>query len=258
MGDSILLSGDEKAAKDFKSLFKYANVNGSNAGFADYYLTIPFSTQSVTWIPCLQKFDGMRACKILTWPYLLYPEAKKFKDTVKAIFSRSNFSSEADELTNSFLNYLGWSNGYRIENGTKTSSDGSGSSGLDLDIAPRDPPPSPAYVYSEEWLAWNYQLCTELGLFITGDIPPKPGTLPVISSLVTLHFVKNMWCREQTYLNLTEIGDSFSSKLNSYGGFNVSYDRLMLTGGEVDPVSWDAFYSDIHAMVSFHFLPLLT
>lgn len=184
---------------------------------------MPFSTQSVSWVPCLKKYDDIKACRIITSPSLLYAKAQKFEETVTNILRKSKWANETEALTIAFLNYVGWNNGYHKDNTTASAA---------RDLAGRDPP-SPRLTYSESWLAWSYQQCTEIGLFQTGD-NPRADALPVLSRLITLHYLKNMYCRDQLYINLTET--SISAKLNNYGGLNISYPRLMLTGGEVDPV----------------------
>ena len=80
--------------------------------------------------------------------------------------------------------------------------------------------------------AWSYQQCTEQGFFVTGDEPAD--TLPVISRFITLHSQKQI-CRRQFHLNISALPNTAS--LHKYGGYNLSYPRLMIVGGEADPVS---------------------
>ena len=63
---------------------------------------------------------------------------------------------------------------------------------------------------------------------MTGDQPPYP--LPVISSFITLDYARKP-CT--TGLNITVLPDT--TRWNKYGGYNTSYPRLMLVGGEADP-----------------------
>lgn len=69
VADDILLGDNQTEISQLKSLFRYSDsVNGSNYAFANSWLNFPFSTQSVNWIPCLEWFDDIRGCHVLTWP----------------------------------------------------------------------------------------------------------------------------------------------------------------------------------------------
>lgn len=225
IADSIFLGENQADIMQFKGLFRYANINESNADFAYTWLNFPFALQSKIWIPCLQKYDNLEGCRTLTASTVLYPKAEKFKDTVKAIITKSKWANETEPLTTAFLNYIGFYDSFRKDNSTATPNRRS--------IGLVDP--SDTLHYETTYLAYSYQQCTEWGLFITGNAPVDTSqSLPVISRLITLHYLRNKLCRNQLYLNLTEI--PVSSNLNRYGAYNLSYPRLMLTGGEVDPV----------------------
>ena len=130
------------------------------------------------------------------------------------IVVNGDWANETDSLTTAFLNYVGWGEKYRKVNSTTS----------------RKRQDESALGYQLHDLSYTYQQCTEIGGFLTGVDEPS-DTLPIISSLVTLEYAMKD-CR--TDLNLTGMPDS--ARLDRYGEYNVSYARLMLVGGEADPV----------------------
>lgn len=101
-------------------------------------------------VPCLKRYAYLKGCNELTAPTLLYPEARKLSTTVETIVSNSRWANESQTLTRAWLNFLGSSNGYHNLNASavpETSVDD----------------PGEKFFLSEDWLAWQYQQCTELG-----------------------------------------------------------------------------------------------
>ena len=76
--------------------------------------------------------------------------------------------------------------------------------------------------------SWPYQYCTEWGYLQTGNAPADQ--LPLISRTITTDY-SSIICREA--FNLTEPADT--DRINKLGGFNISYPRLALIDGEIDP-----------------------
>lgn len=157
----------------------------------------------------MERGAGLGWCNDITSPTLLYPKAERLRDAVKTIVDKSRWANESDSLTTAWLNYLGGENSYQKVNTSKSA---------------HVVAPGRRLKPEEDLLAYIYQTCTELGLFTTGD-NPLPDILPVISRTQTLHYVRRKMCLEEVYTNLTEASGPY--KLNRYGGFNISYDRLM-------------------------------
>lgn len=176
-------------------------------------LSFPYNLQTHNWLPCLNSESTPYFCTELTASTVLFPKAKAFESRAKTIIEDGGWTNETESLTTPLLNYLGFVrafDGGLAERSLYEDKDVEGS-GLELKLE-----------------AYQYQLCTELGAFMTGDQPPHP--LPVISSLITLDYAMKP-CRET--LNLTGFPDT--TQLTKYGGHNLSYPRLMLVGGEADP-----------------------
>ena len=191
-------------------------------------------------IPCLEKQETLQACHDLTWPTSLYPKSERLnKALVKGFIEKSQWAKESDTLTTAFLNYIGSSNYYKKDNTSDTSTTRSSRQSPEFlrrqAAVSSQYQPSPRLGDNAPFLAYPYQQCTELGLFQTTPDASQSNALPIQSKLITLHYLKDRYCRNQLHIPLNETG--VSAKLIAYGGFNISYPRLMLTGGEVDPVS---------------------
>ena len=76
--------------------------------------------------------------------------------------------------------------------------------------------------------SWNYQVCTEWGYYQSGHTPSD--ILPLFPRTVDLAYLSN-FCRAG--FNLTSPPDT--DKVNKYGGFDISYPRLAIIGGNADP-----------------------
>lgn len=71
--------------------------------------------------------------------------------------------------------------------------------------------------------------CTQWGYLQTGSGVPA-DQLPLISRTVNLNY-SSIVCRDA--FNIDAPADT--NAINKYGGFNISYDRLAIIGGEIDP-----------------------
>ena len=211
--DNILLGANATQIAGLKDFFN-APTSTPNTNFAAE-LSFPYNLQSHSWLPCLNKKANPRFCKDLTASTVLFPKAKASEDKARMIIRDGGWANETKSLTTALLNFLGYAYGFKRGplHEPLHERDDLKSSGLDLKL-----------------YAYQYQLCTEMGMFLTGDQPPYP--LPVISSLVTLNYTLER-CSGAP-LNIPALPDTV--RWNKYGGQNLSYPRLMLVAGEADPV----------------------
>lgn len=82
---------------------------------------------------------------------------------------------------------------------------------------------------SQTWRSWPYQYCTQWGYLQTGSGVPK-SQLPLISRLLDLPY-ESLICKDA--FGITTPPDV--NAINKYGGYNITYDRLAIIGGEADP-----------------------
>ena len=82
---------------------------------------------------------------------------------------------------------------------------------------------------SQTWRSWPYQYCTQWGYLQTGSGVPKTQ-LPLISRLLDLPY-ESLICKDAFGITTPADVDA----INKYGGYNISYDRLAIVGGETDP-----------------------
>jgi hypothetical protein len=176
-------------------------------------LSFGYNLQTHNWLPCLNSESFPSFCRDVTTSTVQFPQAKKFESKAKKIIKDGGWANDTESLTIPLLNFLGYARGFSKGQVGESSYEDNNVEG------------SGQYLKLE---AYTYQLCTELGAFMTGDQPRHP--LPVISSLITLEYTMKP-CR--TRLNLTGLPDT--ARLTKYGGHNISYPRLMLVGGEADP-----------------------
>ena len=82
---------------------------------------------------------------------------------------------------------------------------------------------------TQSWRSWPYQYCTQWGYLQTGSGVPA-DQLPLVSRLIDLPY-ESLVCK--LAFNITTPPDTES--VNKYGGYDISYERLAIIGGEWDP-----------------------
>jgi hypothetical protein len=79
---------------------------------------------------------------------------------------------------------------------------------------------------------FNWLVCTESGRFATGYVPGSPGhpaELPIVSRTLSPEYYLN-----QCYKTYNTTSGPVLSRLNKYGGENLSYPRLTISTGQLD------------------------
>lgn len=227
VADKILLGGNKAQIKQLKGAFGLDETVGNTEFAASLYFD--YEPYLHNWVPCLDESDQM-FCDILSSDKLQYTQLAKNKTTVQEIIKNGGWANETQSLTVPFMNYIG------LITDLLPGGDASSSSHITSDS---HTPASPSLL--DELLAteraptafpYTYQLCTEFGWFMSSGGPQWP--LPIISSLVTVEYLLGE-CAMRFNLTTPPL---HTYDMTKYGGYNLSYPRLMLVGGEKDPVSF--------------------
>lgn len=226
VSDKILLGGNETQITQLKGVFGM-NASLNDTDFAAT-LVFQYTPYGHNWVPCLNQ-DDEQFCTVLSNGTLQFPELASNESDVREIIANGGWANESQTLTVSFLNFIGLTLNLLPGGDADSSADNFASLGTRGSVSLFDERASsgePPIAHS-----FNYQLCTEFGYFMSSGGPQSP--LPIISSLVTAEYLLEE-CNK--LFNLTtppmDTGD-----VTKYGGYNLSYPRLMIVGGEVDSVS---------------------
>lgn len=220
--DNILQKNDSKEVQQLKSAFGLENMTYSDdfaqvaSGGIGYW-------QSNNWDPAVGSPGFGYYCGNITSDELLWPHYANQSLTAAALIEAGGWGNESESLTNRALNWFAWTNNENVP-GCEDSLDecygyhnSSATKYTDKDNSNYDS------------LSWNYQICTEYGYFQTGSGVPE-DQLPLVSRLLTLEYL-TLVCGYA--FNITTPPDL--EAVNKYGGFNISYPRLAIIGGEADP-----------------------
>lgn len=220
--DNILRGGDNQTIDALKGAF---NASGFtyNDDFA-FTVTQAFGYwQNRNWDPEVDDPTFFQYCGNITNNTVLFPEIASLASQVPDLIEQGGWGNESDYLTNRMLNFIGWNRANVIDECDDTLDNCYGSHNAS------------AAKYSDKSidnygsLSWAYQYCTEYGFLQSGSTVPK-DRLALISRLVTLEY-NSLICNYA--FNIT--GPPDVERVNKYGGFNISYPRLAIVGGEADP-----------------------
>lgn len=220
--DNILRSGDNETINDFKAAF---NATGFtyNDDFANT-MSMSFGYwQSRNWDPAINDPTFFEYCGNITNQTILFDSVIP-SSQVADFVEKGGWGNESDVLTPQLSNFIGWSTAAYIDScGNQTMDECWGAHNAS------------AAKYTDksldnyDQLSWPYQYCTEWGFLQSGSTVPQ-DRLPLISRLITIPY--NMLVCNYAF-NIT--GPPDVERVNKYGGFNISYPRLAIIGGEADP-----------------------
>lgn len=222
--DNIFKSGDNQTIDELKSAF-----NASSLTYNDdlaYIVTENLAYwQERNWDPAVNYPTFYQYCGNITNDTVLFPETASLTSNVSALIQAGGWSNETDYLTNRMLNFIGWNVANIID----------ACEGETLDECYNTHNASATMytdksVYNYNDLSWNYQICTEWGFFQTGSGVPQ-DRLPLVSRLIDIPY-SMLVCN--LAFNISTASPDVE-RANKYGGFNVSYPRLALVGGQTDP-----------------------
>lgn len=221
--DNILIGKNgTDYVQQLKDVFGLGNITRSD----DFANTISFGIaglQNTNWDPAENDTSFGTYCDALSSTTLLYNNTASKQSTVVSLLEAGGYGNETASLTGPFLNYIGYVNDSEVTACTEE--------GLTQDQCFGN---YNATFYelddiSQTWRSWPYQYCFEWGYLQTGSGVPK-DELPLISRLIDLNFTSAV-CKDS--FNIT--APSQIERINKWGGFNISYPRLAIIGGEHDP-----------------------
>ncbi|KAK4495861.1 hypothetical protein PRZ48_013129 [Zasmidium cellare] len=215
VADTILLGENQTQIEQLKHVFDQDPAL-NNTEFAAL-LKFDYDPYLRMWVPCRDQ-SSPQFCDIMGNTTLQFPQLAAQEGEVREIISNGGWANESDTLTASFLNFVGYTT-HLVPATSSTQQDSSSTS----HVVKRAETNTPQRAFS-----YSYQMCTELGYFIGAGGPQRP--LPIISSLVTLDYLLEQ-CAQRFDLLTPPL---HTDDVSRYGGFNVSYERLMLVGGEKD------------------------
>jgi len=220
--DNIFSSGNNDTINQLKSAFNSTSIT-YNDDFASMATSGVGYWQNRNWDPQVNDPTFDQYCGNITNNTVLYPGGTPPASTIISLIETGGWGNQSSTLTNRMLNMIGWNSVINIDT---CSGSLDGCFGNHNASAPKYADKSLANYGS---LSWQYQYCTEWGFLQSGSTVPK-DRLPLISRLVTIPW--NMLVCNYAF-NIT--GPPDVDRVNRYGGFNVSYPRLAIVGGEADP-----------------------
>lgn len=218
--DNILRSGNNQTIDALKNAFNasgftynddFGNVVSQGIGYF----------QSLNWDPAISDNSFYDYCGNITSDTIQYNNTPT--GSVSDLIEAGGWANESSTLVNRMVNFIGFTRKYFIDS-CKTPLDqcwGNHNAS--------DPKYTDKSLANYGSLSWAYQYCTEYGYFQVGSSVPED--LPaLISRLITLDYY-GLICGFA--FNITTPPDV--ERVNKYGGFNISYPRLAVVGGEWDP-----------------------
>ena len=220
--DNIIMSNDTESINELKSAFGLQDLSDNKdlANVASYGIQ---GWQSLNWDPAVSSDSFYEYCGNITSNDNEWPVTADLSSNVSALIEKGGWGNESN-LTNSMLNLIGFTNASTIS--------GCGNETMNECLSYTN---ASATMYTDKSIAnqgslsWAYQTCTQWGYYQTGSGVPE-GQLPLVPRTVDLEFQTSV-CRYA--FNISSPPDLES--VNQYGGFNISYPRLAIVGGEVDP-----------------------
>lgn len=220
--DNILRSGDNETINSLKAAFNSTGFT-YNDDFANAITLTPSYWQSRNWDPAVNDPTFYQFCGNITNDTVLFNNVIPASE-ITDLITKGGWGNESDVLTTRMSNFIGWSTAFYITPCEGTSLD---------DCLGNHNASAPKYTDKSldnyDNLSWAYQYCTEWGFLQSGSTVPQ-DRLSVISRLITIEY-NSLVCNYA--FNITSPPDV--ERVNKYGGFNISYPRLALVGGETDP-----------------------
>ncbi|ETN42605.1 uncharacterized protein HMPREF1541_01762 [Cyphellophora europaea CBS 101466] len=220
--DNILVANDTQTIQDLKSAFGLQNLT-DNQDFANQISFGIQGWQSRNWDPEVNSPSFDEYCRNITSSELQWPATGELASNASALVEAGGWGNESDTLQNPMLNLIGWINDTYVSSCESTQNEcfsmTNGTSKMYTDKS----------IENQDSLSWPYQYCTQWGYIQTGSGVPE-GQLPLIPRILDLEYLTSV-CRYA--FNITTSPDLES--VNQYGGFNISYPRLAIVGGETDP-----------------------
>ncbi|KAF2198246.1 peptidase S28 [Delitschia confertaspora ATCC 74209] len=220
--DNILLNKNNTGKiQQLKAAYGLSGVT-DNRDFANVLTGGIYNWQSTNWDPEENSPEFYYYCRNMTTKPL-YNQSADLRESVKDLLVAGGYGSNPN-LENIMLNSIGYFNLTSVSRCKDSTQDECFST-------------QNATFYAEDdlntygWRSWNYQVCTEWGYIQTGNTPKD--ILPLISRTLDVEYLTS-FCQLSFNINST-INPPDVDRVNKYGGFNISYPRLAIIGGEADP-----------------------
>ena len=192
----------------------FANILSTDAGLAYW--------QSLNWDPALSSNVFYDYCNIISNTSVVYPATSNKTTAVTSLVEAAGYKCTT-ALINQMLNFIGYINVNVVAPCAKgNTTQDQCYSGHNATYYAQDD-------ITQTWRSWPYQYCTQWGFLQTGSGVPQ-NQLPLISRLLDLPY-ESLVCK--LAFNITTPPDL--EAVNKYGGYNISYERLAIIGGEWDP-----------------------
>lgn len=206
----------ETPANIYRYANDFANVLSVDASGLSYW-------QSLNWDPSVSDDTFYEYCDVISNTSIVYPNTTNLSSTAAYLIQEGGHNATT-ALVNQMLNFIGWINAEAVvpcaEEGETQDQCYSGHNST---------------VYAADdlaqytWRSWTYQYCSQWGFLQTGSGVPA-DQLPIVSRLLDIPY-EMLICNYA--FNITTPADT--EAVNKYGGYNISYDRLAIIGGEWDP-----------------------
>lgn len=220
--DNILRSGDNSTIDSFKAAF---NATGFtyNDDLANQIGSLFGYWQNRNWDSAVNDPTFFNYCGNITSNQDLYNSSSQLASEVPRLIEAGGWGNESSDLMIPMLNWIGFSIPFFTASCDTTLDKCYGNHNAS------DSKYTDKSISNYNSLSWPYQYCTEWGYLQSGSTVPE-NMLSLISRLVTIPY--NMLICNYAF-NIT--GPPDVERVNKYGGFNISYPRLAIVGGEADP-----------------------
>ena len=178
--------------------------------------------QSLNWDPAVTSPDFYYWCGNISSTQIQWPNTAGLATTVASLIEAAGHPSNTS-LINQMLNWIGYANYTEVTPCAQL--------GMTQDqcFSQRNATYYAQDDLTQPWRSWPYQYCTQWGYLQTGSgFPVNEQSL--VSRLLTLQY-NSYICNYAFDIYTPPDTDA----INKYGGYNISYPRLAIIGGEWDP-----------------------
>ena len=222
--DNIIMKNDSRTVDSLKLVFGLDDVsnvldvaNTISLGIQDW--------QGRNWDPDVAAGTFYEYCGNITSTTIQWPDTSNLQNDASALVEAGGWGNESDTLTPIMLNLIGYTNLTQVSQCEKTQNECFGDSNATATMYTDKSSEFPGGLD----LSWSWQWCTQWGYVQTGSGVPE-DQLPLIPRVLDVEYLTSV-CRYA--FNITT--PAKIEEINQYGGFNISYPRLAIVGGEEDP-----------------------
>lgn len=219
--DNILFSKNDTTITTLKTAFGLQNLT-----YLDDFAVLLFeyveTWQSRNWDPAVNSDAFYGYCDTITATNITSNVTSSDKARASSLIVAGGWANESSTLLNPFLNFIGF-----IQDNFVSQCEGS------QDACFSNHPEYLTYLDNKntsnfEALSWTYQYCTQWGYFQKGAGYP-PDVQAMVSRTVGPSYDQFVCVKA---FDIT--GEPDVDAINQYGGFNFSYSRVAIVGGEQD------------------------